>query len=41
MLAIILVGALVFVLAHPERDIGQHLADNDAADRAHPRPAAN
>jgi amino acid transporter len=44
MLAVTLVGALVFVLAHPERDIRQHLSDSDepsGAERAHPQPAAD
>ncbi|HEV2886277.1 MAG TPA: hypothetical protein VGX49_05145, partial [Jatrophihabitans sp.] len=44
MLAVTLVGVLVFVLAHPDRDVRQHLrdaAEPSGAERGHPRTSAN
>jgi len=44
MLAVTLVGVLVFVLAHPDRGVRQHLSDAaepSGAERAHRRAAAD
>ncbi|MDQ1743507.1 MAG: hypothetical protein QOE23_1846 [Pseudonocardiales bacterium] len=44
MLAVTLVGVLVFMLAHPVRDIRQHLSDADGpsgAERAQPQPSTD